>query len=96
MKLAAFTLLPNPQQINAEGLNAVWPILTNLINVALFAAGSLAIIFMIVGGLNYILSNGDPARITKAKNTLMYAVGGLVLALLALAIVGYVERFFPH
>ena len=45
---------------------------------------------MIIGGIRYVISNGDSSQITSAKNTIMYAVIGLVVALLAYAIVNFI------
>ncbi|MES2876057.1 MAG: pilin [Patescibacteria group bacterium] len=66
------------------------PQIQNAINVLLFIIGVVAVIMIILGGLRYILSNGDSAQITSAKNTILYAVIGLVVALLAYAIVNFV------
>lgn len=61
-----------------------------VINVLLFIIGAIAVIMIIIGGIKYVLSNGDSSQITSAKNTIMYAVIGLVVALLAYAIVNFV------
>lgn len=62
----------------------------NVINTTIGIVGLLAVIFIIVGGFQYITSSGDAAKATKAKNTILYAVIGLVIALLAYAIVNFV------
>ena len=62
----------------------------NIIDVLLFIAGAVAVIMIIVGGLRYITSNGDQAHVKAAKDTIMYAVVGLVVAILAYAIVQFV------
>lgn len=56
----------------------------------LFIIGAVAVIMIIIGGIRYITSNGDQAQVTGAKNTIMYAVIGIVVALLAYAIVNFV------
>ena len=61
-----------------------------VINVLLFIIGAVAVIMIIIGGIKYVLSNGDSSQITSAKNTIMYAVIGLIVALLAYAIVNFV------
>jgi len=61
-----------------------------IINVLLFAAGAVAVIMIIAGGLWYVVSAGDAGKVTKAKHTLLYAVVGLVVAILAYAIVNFV------
>jgi hypothetical protein len=55
-----------------------------------FVVGGVSVIMIIVGGLRYVLSNGDSKAITEAKHTTMYAVGGLVLAIMSYAIVNFV------
>ena len=61
-----------------------------IINVALGVIGLVAVVMIIVGGLNYTTSAGDAAKVKKAKDTIMYGVIGLVVALLAFAIVNFV------
>lgn len=56
----------------------------------LWIIGILAVIMIVVGGLKYVISNGDANRIQSAKNTILYAVIGLVVAILGQAIVLFV------
>ena len=65
-----------------------------VINVLLFIIGAVAVIMIIIGGIKYTISNGDSSQITSAKNTILYAVIGLVVALLAYAIVNFVVGQF--
>lgn len=53
-------------------------------------AGFAAVIAMIVGGFMYMLSNGDPAKATTAKNTIIYAAVGLVVIALSQSIISFV------
>lgn len=53
-------------------------------------AGVAAVIAMIVGGFMYVLSNGDAAKATTARNTLIYAAVGLVVIVLAQSIISFV------
>lgn len=62
----------------------------NIINVLLFLIGAIAVIMIIIGGINYTTSAGDPKKTKVAKDTILYSVIGLVVALLAYAIVGFV------
>ncbi len=66
----------------------------NVINVLLFIIGVISVIMIIIGGIKYVLSNGDSSQIKSAKDTIMYAVIGLVIALLAYAIVNFVVNAF--
>ena len=62
----------------------------NIINILLTVASVVAVIMIIVGGIRYATSNGDSTQVTAAKNTIMYAVIGLVIAIFAYAIVNFV------
>ena len=73
----------------AESANPA-AIVTNVINVALWVVGVLAVIMLIWGGIKYATSAGDANKVTSAKNTVMYAVIGLVVAIFAYAIVNFV------
>lgn len=75
-----------------EGLILSIPkIIAGLINLAIFVAGGLSVIFLIVGALRLVLSTGTPANIASAKKTITYAVAGLILSLLAVAIVAVIN-----
>ena len=65
-----------------------------LVNVLLYVLGAVSIIVIVISGFFYVTANGDSTAITKAKNTLMYAVIGLVVALLAYALVNFVITKF--
>ena len=70
-------------------------LITSVINVMLFIIGVLSVIMIIYGGIIYVISAGDSGRVSKAKNTIMYAIVGLIVALLAYAIVNFViTRFY--
>ena len=65
-----------------------------LINTLLFIIGAISVLMIIIGGILYVVSQGDSGSVTKAKNTILYSVIGLVVSLLAYAIVNFVlERF---
>lgn len=68
------------------------PLGTEISNATLiiaYVAGSAAIILMLVGAIRYITSNGDSNGISSAKNTIIYAFVGLVIVVIAQAIVTY-------
>lgn len=62
----------------------------NIINVMLLLIGIVAVIMLIIGGFRYVLSNGNEKAITGAKDTILYAIIGIVVALLSFAIVNFV------
>lgn len=68
--------------------------LTKIVNTLLYILGAISVIVIIIAGFGYVTSSGDAVKVTKAKNTLMYAVVGLVVAILAYAIVDFVVKRF--
>lgn len=67
-------------------------VILTIINVVIGAAGIVALIFIVIGGYNYMISAGDPGKVKKAKDTIMYAVIGLIVCILAAAIVNFVIK----
>ncbi len=65
-------------------------IFTTIVNVLLFIIGAISVIMLIIGGVRYTISGGDSGNVTAAKNTIMYALIGLLVAFLAFAIVNWV------
>jgi len=65
-------------------------IFTTIVNILLFVIGAVSVIMLIIGGIRYTVSGGTSAEVTNAKNTIMYAIIGLVVAFLAYAIVNWV------
>lgn len=55
-----------------------------------YFAGVIAVIMVIVAGFKYITSGGDSAKVTSAKNTLIYALIGIAVAVLAQFIIQFV------
>lgn len=80
----------NKVQTGGENSRSVNQILRTVTNVLLFIIGAISVIMIIVGGIRYTTSNGDANRVTAAKNTIMYAIVGLVVAIVAYAIVDFV------
>lgn len=65
-------------------------IFTTITNVMLFVVGAISVIMVVIGGLRYVISGGNSTNITTAKNTILYAVIGLVVAILAYAMINFV------
>lgn len=66
----------------------------NLTNLLLFILGIGAVIMIVIGGIKYATANGEASKIASAKNTILYSVVGLVVALLAWGIVRFVIEQF--
>lgn len=69
-------------------------LIKNVINLLLYLVGIIAVIAIIIGGIRYTTSNGDASSVKAAKDTVLYAVIGLVVAILAYAIVNFVVAAF--
>lgn len=69
-------------------------IFSQITNVLLFIIGAVAVIMLIIGGLKYVISGGDATKVQSAKNTILYALVGVVVAILAYAVVNFVISSF--
>lgn len=72
------------------GLFASGGFVATAINTVIFIVGALSVIMVIIGGLRYVLSGGDAAGLKSAKETIIYALVGLIISLLSFAVVGFV------
>ncbi len=79
---------------NKSGSSDFPTLMRQIISTVLVILGMLAVIMIIIGGIRYTTSNGDSSRIQGAKNTILYAVVGLVIAILAYAIVNFFISVF--
>lgn len=80
---------------NEAGANgSLLPLVRTVVNTLLLITGALAVVMIVLGGMKYVTSRGDSTEVASAKNTILYAVIGLVVALLAYAVVDFViDRF---
>ena len=65
-------------------------VLKNVINTLLFIIAIIAVIVIIIGAIRFTTSGGDPNQAASARNTIIYAVVGLVVAIMSYAIVNFV------
>ncbi len=90
----ALTIQEGAEAARADGMPAELigadGVINKFTNIALYAVGLIAVFMLIWGGLRYILSGGDSKKITDAKNTILYAILGLIIAFFAYAIVNFV------
>ena|ERR1019366_7643065 len=56
----------------------------------IFLVGAISVIYLIIGGLRYVVSNGDSKAVTAAKDTILYAIVGVVIAIISFALVQFV------
>lgn len=71
-------------------------IFKTITNVLLFLIGAISVIMLIVGGIRYVVSGGDSSAVQGAKNTILYAIVGVVVAILAYAVVNFVIDSFAN
>lgn len=81
------------QQENLFGDGGLFQTITNVL---LFIIGAISVIMLIIGGIRYVVSGGDSSAVTGAKNTILYAVIGIVVAILAYAMVNFVITSFTE
>ena len=74
----------------ATGTNGLATTVTGIINGVIGVLGLVAVVVMIIGGINYMTSSGDAGKVKKAKDTILYGLIGLVVCVLAFAIVNFV------
>lgn len=69
---------------------SVYTVIKNLINILITIGGIVAVVMIVVGGITYTTSAGDSTQIKRAKDTIVYAIVGLVVAIMAFAIVNWI------
>lgn len=67
-------------------------LITNLVNILLYVVGALSVVMIIWAGISYVTSAGDSSKTKRAKDTLLYAIIGLIVAFLGFAIVNWVIK----
>lgn len=85
------TLLPgNPVDYKWDTIGIV---IKNAVQITMDIAGGIAAIYILIGAIQYLTAFGDEAKATAAKNTILYAVIGVVVIVLAKLIIGLVWSF---
>ncbi len=69
-------------------------IVTQTINWMLYIIGTLSVVMLIVGGIRYTMSAGNEKGVKSAKDTILYSIIGIIVAVLAYAIVNFVISAF--
>ena len=80
--------------VNFTNLSQIWVVVANVVRILVALSGALAVIFIIVGGLFYVVSSGDPARIKRAKDILKESITGLIITLMAYSVITYIAGKF--
>jgi len=99
MKFLSLTIpgvgnVPAPKGIPSGGINTVGHIFTNTLSLFLILTVSLALIYMVIAGIQWITSGGDKNKLQAARGKLTWAIIGLVIAFTAFAIVSLLGYLF--
>ncbi len=81
--------IKKPNELEGGGNNLEDSVI-GIVNVVIGALGIVCVIMMIVGGINYMTSNGDSSKVKKGKDTIFYGIIGLIICILAVVIVNFV------
>ena len=87
-----FDINSNCTDINKGSTDRVNKLVHQIINILSFIVGFVAVIMIIVGGFRYITSGGNDTNVTGAKNTILYAIIGLIIVALSQIIVHFVIK----
>lgn len=78
----------------AKELDGNQGVITTIINTMLFIVGLLAVIMIIYAGIRFVTAHGDEKQVESARQTIIYSVVGLIVAILAYALVNWVFNQF--
>ena len=75
---------------NLSGSSSLRDSVVGILNGVIGVLGLVAVVVMIIGGVNYMTSAGDAGKVKKAKDTILYGLIGLIVCILAFALVNFV------
>jgi TRAP-type C4-dicarboxylate transport system permease small subunit len=73
-----------------DGKDTLVSNITNILNGIIAVLGLVCVVVIIIGGVNYMTSSGDAGKVKKAKDTILYGLIGLIVCVLAFALVNFV------
>ena len=88
--LTKFAVTTNADNYLPEDAETLDQSVIGIINGVIGVLGLVAVVVIIIGGIQYMTSSGDAGKVKKAKDTILYGVIGLVICVLAFAIVNFV------
>lgn len=88
-------------QLNPKGIpsgDQSQTIIANTLIALMIGAALLTLVYLLWAGINWVMSDGDKAKITQARNKITYAIIGLIVIFLAFFLVSSVASLFglPH
>jgi len=81
---------PSPVPTLPPGNGDLLPIINSVTTWLLVMAGALAVVFLIIGGVQYVISAGNPTSAEKAKKTIIYALIGIIIIAASAFLVNFV------
>ena len=82
--------IPDVEQVNPDGNDDLKGNIVSILNAVIGVLSFVCVVVIIIGGVSYMTSSGDASKVKKAKDTILYGVIGLVICVLAFAIVNFV------
>lgn len=81
---------PDGRNGNPTLSNFIWHIVLNVIEIAMMLVGYVTVFFILYGGFQFLTSQGAPDAAAKARTTIMNAVIGLIISIVAIAVVNFI------
>lgn len=78
------------QVVTSDPVSGTGGVINRVTRLIAYAAGAIAVIVIIISGIRFATSHGDPQSVNNAKNTILYAVIGLMVIIIAQSIIIYV------
>lgn len=91
LKIAAGEVPNEVSGKNGDGGDLV-VVISNILSAIIGVLGIVCVAFVILGGITYMTSSGDAGKVKKGRDTILYGVIGLIICVLAFAIVNFVIR----
>lgn len=88
--ITRFAVATKPKEYGEDTGDTLSASIIAIINAVIGILGLVCVIIIIIGGVNYMTSSGDAGRVKKAKDTILYGIIGLIICVLAFAIVNFV------
>lgn len=90
MKSLFADIFGTPQELNIPTTPANAATLQDILSVVFATLGAICVLVVIIAGIRFMLAQGDPGKISSARSTIIYALVGLVVSMMAFVIVGFV------
>ncbi len=88
--LKSFAAFCTTSDCNLPNVNADAGTFKSILSLVFTVVGALTVIFIVYGGVRYVLSTGSPEETRKAKDIIVYAVVGLIVSIMAFTVVNFV------